>query len=278
MKRKMVSVIGALVFIGAFFPVRAFAAGPGGYFEFNLHYSKWSVNIAKSIISDLLNNAVETRFRENFLEEFKKEHPNIQETSYSQELAFDSGGDNFGFEVRLYPGGEDGSFSLGLAVEKTTMRFTLTELKGTLEVRDVFTGQTGTLQGKAGGSIVVKPLSFHLSFRWDIVPSSRVHPYITFGVGASTAKAIDEFLLTYTYSGSMDFAGEKDTFTGSGQKTGKELKEELEKEGDKLPLNFIPFVQLNLGLKGVITSNLHFLVDAGIWNGFLLRGGLSFRF
>jgi hypothetical protein len=39
----------------------------------------------------------------------------------------------------------------------------------------------------------------------------------------------------------------------------------------------VPFVQLNLGLKAVITPNVSLLVDAGIWNGFLIRGGVAFR-
>jgi len=46
---------------------------------------------------------------------------------------------------------------------------------------------------------------------------------------------------------------------------------------DFLPLPFLPFIQLNLGLKGKITENIHLMVDAGIWNGFLIRAGLAIR-
>ena len=63
------------------------------------------------------------------------------------------------------------------------------------------------------------------------------------------------------------------------QKTLKEWKDELEgKEEDLFIPGFIPFIQLNVGLKGEVTDNIHLLVDAGIWNGFLLRGGIAFRF
>jgi hypothetical protein len=58
----------------------------------------------------------------------------------------------------------------------------------------------------------------------------------------------------------------------------KELKDEMEAEGEEFFLpGFVPFVQLNLGLKAVLTPNVHLLVDAGIWNGFLIRGGVSIR-
>ena len=53
----------------------------------------------------------------------------------------------------------------------------------------------------------------------------------------------------------------------------------MEADGEDFFLpGFIPFIQINLGLKAEITDNLHLLVDAGIWNGFLLRGGIAFRF
>jgi hypothetical protein len=39
----------------------------------------------------------------------------------------------------------------------------------------------------------------------------------------------------------------------------------------------LPFIQLNLGLKAKVTPNIHLMVDAGIWNGFIIRGGLAIR-
>ena len=57
-----------------------------------------------------------------------------------------------------------------------------------------------------------------------------------------------------------------------------EVKNELKKINKSvfLPV-FIPFFQLNAGIKGKITNNLHVLVDAGIWNGISFRGGIAFR-
>jgi hypothetical protein len=52
----------------------------------------------------------------------------------------------------------------------------------------------------------------------------------------------------------------------------------MEAEGDEFFLpGLVPFVQLNLGLKAILTPNFHLLVDAGVWNGFLIRSGLSIR-
>jgi hypothetical protein len=42
-------------------------------------------------------------------------------------------------------------------------------------------------------------------------------------------------------------------------------------------LPIIPIIQLNLGIKGEIIKGFYILIDFGIWNGFLLRGGIAFR-
>jgi hypothetical protein len=125
----------------------------------------------------------------------------------------------------------------------------------------------------------MKPLSFHLSFRWDIVASSPFHPYITFGFGAATGTALKNGEFTYSYTGDLYIEGVTEPYSGGDTKTLDELREELEEEEDGFFLpSFIPFIQLNLGLKGEVTENIHLLVDAGIFNGFMLRGGLAFRF
>jgi hypothetical protein len=35
---------------------------------------------------------------------------------------------------------------------------------------------------------------------------------------------------------------------------------------------------LNLGLKGKLAENIHLLVDAGVLNGFVIKGGVALRF
>lgn len=252
-----------------------------GQWEFGVHYSRWSLNLVKPLIEDSLNDTVASDLKDRFLKDIQADHPSIRESGYSQNVTFDSSGDNYGAEVRFYPGGRHGSFSLGFSVEKSTMKVSFPEVAGSLELEDEITHTTGSFEGNAQGEFLLKPLSFHLSLRWDIFPSAGLHPYITLGVGASTAEAIDRATYSYSYTGTLSLPGHPpEEYADSESKTLKELKEELDAKGEDfpIPVNFVPFFQLNLGLKGRLTDNIHLLVDAGIWNGFLLRAGIAFRF
>ena len=258
------------------------AAGATGQFEFNAHYGKWSLNLLKSLIENSLNDVLESDIKKRFLEKIQEDHPSLTEKSYSQEVNFDSGGDNYGFELRWYPGGEKGSFSLGLGVEKTSMKISFPKISGSLDLQDTSApvpGQAG-FKAEASSEFRINPLSLHLSFRWDILPSSKVHPYLTLGVGAATGTSLDQATVMYSYTGDLTIPGQASQhYEDSINKTLKEIKDEMEADGEDFPFPpFVPFFQLNLGLKGMITNNLHLMIDAGIWDGFLLRGGLSLRF
>jgi hypothetical protein len=250
-----------------------------GHWEFGFHYSRWSVNLLRSTIEQGLSDALETDLKDQILEDIQADYPYLMEKNYSQTVQFDSGGDNYGFEVRYYPSGEKGSFSIGLSVEKTTMRVSLPEVSTQLSLTDGFTPQDAQFSASSEADFLFKPWSFHLSLRWDIFPSSVVHPYITLGLGAATASALGEAEVSYSYSGELAVPGEgSELYSKSVKKSVEELKDEMEAEGEEFFLpGFVPFVQLNLGLKAVLTPNVHLLVDAGIWNGFLIRGGVSIR-
>jgi len=256
-----------------------FVFAPGlqgqGKFEFGFHYSRWSLNIIKGFVEDALGESMESTFRDDFLADIQEDYPGLTEDNYEQDVSFDSSGSNFGFEARWYPAGRHGSFSLGLSVEKTSMEISIPELSAQMDMDD-----GSYYEADANASFIINPLSFHLSFRWDIIPSSPIHPYITFGLGAATGTALDEAEFSYAYSGTYYIeGGDSESFEDSETKTLKELKEEMEDDGEDFFLpGFIPFIQINLGLKAEITDNLHLLVDAGIWDGFLLRGGIAFRF
>lgn len=260
-------------------------AGPGlwaqGKWEFGFHYSRWSLNIIKPWVEDSLADTVASDLKDKILDDIRADYPSLMERGYSQRTVFDSSGDNYGAEVRYYPGGGGGSFSVGFSIERTSMKVAIPEAQTTLDLEDSITHMTGTFAGNASGEFLLKPLSFHLSLRWDIFPSAGLHPYITFGVGASTAKAIDTSTYSYEYDGTLSVpGGPSRSYADSESKTLRELIDEEEARGEDfvLPVNFVPFVQLNVGLKGRLTENLHLLVDAGVWDGFLLRAGLAFRF
>jgi len=251
-----------------------------GHFEFGFHYSQWSIDILRGTIEEGISDALESDLIDEFLEELRKDHPSLIDTDYDQSVSFDSGGDNYGFEIRWYPGGHNGSFSLGLSIEKTTMRVSLPEVSASMTLEEEDTGKSASFQGAVtNAQFEISPLSFHLSFRWDINPSWKVRPYITFGFGAASGTALEEGTLTATWSGDLNIDGEApESYSGSESKTFKELKDEMEEEGDDFFLpGFVPFVQLNFGLKAALSENFHILIDAGIWDGFLLRGGIAIR-
>lgn len=251
-----------------------------GHFEFGFHYSRWSIDILRGIIEEGISDALEEDMRDEFLEELQNDHPSLKEINYSQSVSFDSEGDNYGFEIRWYPGGQNGSFSLGFSIEKTTMNVSLPEVSASMTLEEEVTGKSADFQGAVrNAQFEISPLSFHLSFRWDIKPSWKVRPFITFGLGAASGTALEEGQLTATWSGDLTIEGETpEHHSGSESKTLKELKDEMEEEGEDFFLpGFLPFIQLNFGIKGALSDNFHVLIDAGVWNGFIIRGGIAIR-
>jgi hypothetical protein len=243
-----------------------------GHFEFSGHYGRWSLNLLGGLARDLVNDAMKSDIKDRILTDIQDSYPGLRETSYNQSVQFDSHGDNFGFGVRFYPS-RKGSFSLGVSVEKSTFKV-LPAVTSRMELQDMSTLQTATFDGTAGATALIKATSFLLTFRWDIVPKAIVHPYITIGGGISTAKALDDSVLSYSYSGQLTGAAvTSQTVSGSESKTLRQLKDESD---TKLP-NFLPFIQLNFGLKAMVMKHVHLLVDAGVLNGFMISGSLAVR-
>jgi hypothetical protein len=251
-----------------------------GHFEFGFHYGSWNIDLLETLIEEGISKGLEEGLKESILDAIRDAGRDIEEISYAQSVRFDSWGNNWGFELRWYPGGHGRSFSLGLSVEQTTMRVSVPDLAASLTVLDVASGKQGTFQGDASGSqFEIKPLSFHLHFRWDIAPRWKVRPFITFGLGMAGGKYIDEGRLTASFSGELQIEGqETETYEETVDKTLKELEEEMEGEDEEFFMPpFLPFIQLNLGIKGEITPNLYLLVEAGVFDGFIFRGGISIR-
>ena len=217
---------------------------------------------------------------EQTIQKKQRESP-VEEINYTQDISFDSGGNNWGFEIRWYPKGQNGSFSLGLSVEKSAMRVSLPDLSMNMDLVDQDSGKSGNFLGDAGGAnFEVNPLSFHFHMRWDIVPRWKIRPFITLGFGfADTNAVLENSMLDISFSGTATIEGEEpDVYDESVTKTLQEIKEDAEAEGDDFFIPpVLPFFQLNVGLKGEITPNLYVLFETGIFNGFILRGGISVR-
>ena len=282
MKKKLMVPIPFI--LGAFLIPFSTALEAKGKFELGVHYGSWGINVLKGAIESGVASAI----RDQMIDSLKKDHPDVVANSDETNVNFDSGGYNLGFDLRWYPGGEYGSFSLGVSVERTKMRVSVDRASADISVS--YTGEDGKIRtegfsGNGTGEFRINPLSFHLSLRWDIFPTARIHPYLTFGLGISPGSYLDEGTLDYAVQGDLlKKDGTAEHHEDAGTKTlgqlRKESDEDAQAEGKEsnIPFWFIPFVQLNLGLRGRITDNVSLLIDAGIWDGFLLRGGIAVRF
>ncbi len=252
----------ALIFLISCFSLTVSGVGfAKGNWEVGVHYGGWGLNFLESYLEDVIENTVGDGIKEAIIEKYSEKSG--LETDYHQNLDIDSTGNNFGVEIRFYPSGREGSFSLGLSIEKTEMEV---NLRGSASQKFA---DGSYFEGLGSGKLLIDPISYHLSFRWDISPSGRLHPYFTLGCGLASLRGY------FSYEVYSEF------YDG--------ITEELEYETyfDEIDLEFLEnvkpritpiMVQLNLGLKLEITDDFHFLIDAGIWNGFLLRGGIAARF
>jgi hypothetical protein len=243
-----------------------------GHFEISGHYGYWTLDILGTLGEKLTNSATKSELKKTIKQDIQNLYPSLSEQSYNQTSTFNSHGSNFGFGVRYYPSW-NGSFSLGLSFEKSNFKV-LPTVTSHMALVDTSSGATATFDGTADGTALIKAMSFLLTLRWDILPSAFIHPYITFGGGISTSKALDDSTFSYSYSGQLSGSSiPTQTISDSKTKTLRQIKDE---SSTKLP-NFLPFLELNVGLKVKVTRNIHFLVDAGVFDGFLVSGGLAVR-
>ncbi len=251
----------------------------GGHFEFGGHYGRWTLNLLGNAAEKLINDAIDTELQDRILENIQGDYPSLTLTNYDQSLHFDSSGDDFGASIRWYPGGHHGSFSLGVAVEKSSFKI-LPTATALMQLQDQGTLQTASFEGTADATALIKAMSFVLTLRWDILPSLAIHPYITLGGGISTSKALDDSSVAYSYSGQLTgSAVTTATVSGSETKTLRQLRDDaLADQVTNYPIpNFLPFIQLNLGLKARLTKMIHVLIDVGVFDGFMASAGIAIR-
>ncbi|MCK4765255.1 MAG: hypothetical protein KAW12_23850 [Candidatus Aminicenantes bacterium] len=235
MKKISILAILFLVTISLIYPA------PKGQWEVGFHYSYWSVNI----IADPLEEAME-----DSIEGFDPAKGSLD---------FESNGNNYGFEVRFFPGGKQGSFSLGLSYERNNFKG---ELSGSYQE------QGGEV--RAEGFFDLRPHSFNLSLRWDLWPSARVHPYLGLGFGIGPLDGLLSSRIITTFPDGTVIAEDVE------EKTLEEVLNEAEDGG--FSLSFFPIIHLHFGLRGEIVDNLFLLAEFALYDGLILRGGVSYRF
>jgi hypothetical protein len=233
-------------------------------FEIGFHFSHWSIDPLEGILNDELSKRIAQEVRDEVAKTIMDSYPLIYDIGYDHELLFDSGGSNFGLEIRYYPQGKQGAFSFGVSFEKNSMKITL---DGPVEVN--FSDNTYS-EVKSTGYIELNPFTTNLSFRWDTKPSWRVTPYFVFGFGIAALNGN----ISYAYDGVYYWQGPEFYVGDDILKTFKEAEEEMD---FNIP-NIFPLIQVNIGIRAEIVPHLNLNAEAGIWNGFILRGGLSYRF
>lgn len=222
-----------------------------GHWEFGFHYSGWSIDVVESVIED------------NVIPEFDNYDPD------KGKLGFDSNGYNYGVEIRYFPGGRNGSFSIGVSYERNFFRG---DLSGSYSETDEW-GNRAEVEGK--GSFELVPHSINVNLRWDLWPRGRIHPYIGLGFGFGPL------------NGNLTLVSTTTTFVGNTTRTetvteSRTLKEAIaeleEEEGEDFPLGFFPIIQLQFGIRGHIAGPVDLLLEGAFYDGLILRGGVAIRF
>lgn len=240
------------------------AVRPGGRFQVMFHASNWTIDPLLTIVEALVRDKIGEEIVGQVSGELTKKYFTLVEAGSEHALDFDSSGSNFGLEIRYFSRGWGGSFSLGLAFDRTSIRLALDG-----RVKQSFTNGT-SVAAEAQGTLTTDLSSTVLSFRWDISPAARLTPFVILGLGITPF----EGRVSYEYAGTYDAVIFKDTISGGEEKTFSELAEEQEFQ----LIDVFVVLQLALGLDIEIFKGLTGVVEAGFWNGFYLRGGLGYRF
>ncbi len=223
----------------------------------SISYGIWSLWFGDNIIENLIEDSVKSNLQEQVQDDFPEEV--IGE--YTQDINVDSSGGGFAFQLRFYPKGEKGVFSLGLLYYKND---TTINLNG--NVIQYFIPQENYIELNADGFLELNYSAFLIDLRWDMLPSKRIRPYISFGVGLSPLK------------GKIVFNGEGKSVINNEEESYAYSEEEKLEDIEDIPTSIIPVVQLLFGLRGELVEHMSIFVDAGVWNGFMVKFGLSLNY
>jgi len=237
----------------------------GGYWEIELHYSRWGLQPALSLFERNLKKRIGSEVRKEITEYLSSRYGSLAVSSYDEQLSLEVEGWNEGFGLRYFSRGASGSFSVGLSVERTHLRF-----KSSGSIRQAYSnGSKAEVEAEA--FLKADPVCGHISFRWDFNPRWRLTPYFILGLGFGPLNG----RMGYSYTGLYKFYGYQESIRDAQDKSFKEWQQE---EGSHINLEKIILFQACFGLRLEFLRGLSFLLESGIWDGFLVRGSLAFRF
>ncbi len=243
----------------------AASADQGGHWEVSGHFSYWTINPILSVFEGTLTNKLGNEIQNEIDKKLRQSHAGLVGAKFTPNLQIDSGGSNYGLEMRYFASGWAGTFSFGVSLESTTLSLSLT---GTPE--QIFTNGTVADANVTAEMKTVPVFTTNFSFRWEI-GSGRVRPYFVLGLGFG--KLDGSF--SYSYSGTYRYSSlQEEIPAASVNKDFATLSQDID---FTIPKMFVIF-QLHFGLKIDLIKGLSLLGEAGLWDGLLLRGGLAYRF
>lgn len=270
MKKHFILLIVISVLMSLPFP--AFANADTGTFRLHIHYGQWSTGWLGGGIEEELNRSLETAVRQAVLEQIGIDVSSSLISRFIPDIVPESGGSNYGIECRWYPDGGRSGFNLGLAFEKTSMRLYFPLIESRMDV-----GEYAQIQAQASGEYTMSPFSLHVSVGWDIPVSRYIRPFIRGGVGAASARALENGMVSYDYTGGiqiMDILIAE--ISGKDSMNFVEFNELMEQAGEEFLLpGFVPFLQAELGILISPAPGMGITASAGFWDGFLWRMGIS---
>jgi hypothetical protein len=236
-----------------------------GKLQIGIHYGPWTLKPISNYFEDDLLREISKEIRERVNNAIFGGIPwGDLVTDYSDDLSFSTTGHNIGVEIRFFPKGPEGSFSLGLSLERTKIKI---KAEGPIN-QSYVQGASSSVEGL--GYITTDPLTMNLSFRWDTNPSWRVSPYFVIGFGLATL--LGE--VGYEWTGSYQYQNIIQQTNGSDILTLEEVEWEV---SENIPNIFYLF-QLNLGVRARITPNFSINGELGFWNGMIFRAGVAYGF
>ncbi len=250
MKRKVFVSILIFMIIGIF-----------GYsrpkYYISIGYGSWSLNLLRGVIEEKMDDVL----RENLQDNFKEDYPNEVLGDYTQDVNFDSSGGGVNFQIRIFPGGEKGSFSLGFSYFRVDSKIMISG-----DIRQNFISDD-YISANAEGNLIINYSAFVIDMRWDLFPQGKIHPYISLGGGISPLK------------GSMDYSADGGLYSNDHRKEGYTISESKDlTEVEDINFSHIPVILINLGIRVDVIKNGSFFLDGGIWNGFMIKGGIAYSF
>jgi hypothetical protein len=244
-----------------------------GKFEVSVYYGRWTLSPIISALESEITEELGKEIRDSITAQAPVP---VTPTTYEEQFNISSGGPNYGIEVRFYPQGRSGAFSLGFSLDKVTMRVSADEGYIRQNYEEGIGDEKAYAEAEGTGEIVLKPLFTTLSFRWDFKPEWIVSPYYVMGLGVAALdrENVDKHYVNYEYSGEFRWMSYTQQVSGSETKS----LQDLEEEGDTNIPNLLPVLWLGLGVRANVTPNLVVKGEVNFWDGFVFRAGVGGRF